>query len=206
MIHDTQVYGLGLAEEVQKELELRGLPKALFETVEVGQVEFTDLVAKLREAGTVAVYFAGYPEEAGVMIRQAWDAGLKIPLVGGDGIGQESYWMIAGPDAAKATVMTSVPDFAARPEAAAIVSRFKTLGYDLGPLAFPDYASVQVWAQAVEKAKSTSGSDVAKVLRSDRFDTVVGRIGFDAKGDLIGSATWAWWTWKDGTTVPVSNP
>ena len=37
----------------------------------------------------------------------------------------------------------------------------------------------------MEKAGSLELDAVVKTLRSDEFDTVLGRIGFDEKGDVI---------------------
>ncbi|MGH6905287.1 MAG: hypothetical protein ACREIR_21415, partial [Geminicoccaceae bacterium] len=44
---------------------------------------------------------------------------------------------------------------------------------------------------------------VAEALRSHQFDTVLGRIGFDAKGDVTGYETFVWNVWKDGKYTPV---
>jgi len=54
-----------------------------------------------------------------------------------------------------------------------------------------------VWAQAVTKAGSTDAKKVAEVLRSQTWDTVIGKLGFDAKGDLT-SSTYVWYVFKDG--------
>jgi hypothetical protein len=48
---------------------------------------------------------------------------------------------------------------------------------------FGIYAAFQVWAQAVEKAGTFETQAVAAALRGHPFDTVLGRIGFDQKGD-----------------------
>jgi hypothetical protein len=32
---------------------------------------------------------------------------------------------------------------------------------------------------------------------------VLGRIGFDAKGDVTGYETFVWYVWKDGKAAPV---
>jgi branched-chain amino acid transport system substrate-binding protein len=53
--------------------------------------------------------------------------------------------------------------------------------------------------------KETSASDAAQVaaaLRQGQFDTVLGTIGFDAKGDVTGYEPFAWDVWTDGTWVP----
>jgi len=54
-----------------------------------------------------------------------------------------------------------------------------------------------VWAQAVEKAGSLELDAVVKTLHSNEFDTVLGRISFDEKGDVIPSG-YVWNVWKDG--------
>jgi branched-chain amino acid transport system substrate-binding protein len=65
------------------------------------------------------------------------------------------------------------------------------------------YAAVQVWAQAVEKTGTTDATRIADILRQERFDTVLGRVGFDAKGDVTGLDPFVWYVWQDGDYVPV---
>jgi branched-chain amino acid transport system substrate-binding protein len=43
------------------------------------------------------------------------------------------------------------------------------------------------------------------MLHRGRFDTVLGRVSFDAKGDLEG-ASWQWQMWRNGTYGPVPRP
>ena len=44
---------------------------------------------------------------------------------------------------------------------------------------------------------------MADALRAKEFDTVLGRIGFDAKGDVTGYDTFVWYRWNDGDYAPV---
>jgi branched-chain amino acid transport system substrate-binding protein len=44
---------------------------------------------------------------------------------------------------------------------------------------------------------------VAEALHRFQFDTVLGTIGFDAKGDVTGYETFVWYVWKDGKYAPV---
>jgi branched-chain amino acid transport system substrate-binding protein len=39
-------------------------------------------------------------------------------------------------------------------------------------------------------------------LRNHQFDTVLGRIDFDDKGDLT-VQSWVWYVWKGGEYVPL---
>ena len=85
------------------------------------------------------------------------------------------------------------------PEAAAFATKFT--GAHQPPFAV--YAAFQVWAQAVEIAGTFETKAVAYVLHTHEFDTLLGRIGFDAKGDVTGYDTFIWYVWKDGKFAPV---
>jgi branched-chain amino acid transport system substrate-binding protein len=96
--------------------------------------------------------------------------------------------------------MTSTPQ-PANPEARALLARFApdvSVGADPKP-----YAAVQAWAQAVEMAGTFETKAVAEALRRHEFDTVLERIGLDAKGDVTGYDTFIWYVWKDGNFAPV---
>jgi branched-chain amino acid transport system substrate-binding protein len=61
---------------------------------------------------------------------------------------------------------------------------------------------VQVWAQAVERARALDSAALIKILHRGGFETVLGRVAFDSKGDLEG-ASWEWQQWIDGRQVPI---
>ena len=82
--------------------------------------------------------------------------------------------------------MTLVPDPPPDAGAAALAQRFDRLG---AKPAYTAYAAVQVWAPAVEKAGAFETEAAVKAPRMGEFDTVLGRIGFDAKGDVTGYHT-----------------
>ena len=42
---------------------------------------------------------------------------------------------------------------------------------------------------------------VARGLRSHTFDTMLGTLGFDEKGDVTGIEMWSWYRWENGTVV-----
>jgi branched-chain amino acid transport system substrate-binding protein len=199
ILHDGQAYGKGLAEETRKRLNERGIAEAMFEAIEPGKADYWDIVQKMRAMGVEVLYYGGYTHEAGLIIRQARENGYELQLVAGDGISNEDFGLIAGP-ASDGTLMSNPPQ-PVTTEARALLARFGpdvSAGADLKP-----YAAVQVWAQAVEKAGMFETQAVADALRTHESDTVLGRIGFDAKGDVTGYETFVWYIWKDGGSAPV---
>jgi branched-chain amino acid transport system substrate-binding protein len=143
------------------------------------------------------VYYGGYAPEAGLIIRQARDAGDHVQLVVGDGVSSEDFSLIAGP-AGVGTLMTLWPDVRENPAAAEVVANFRDANYEPAGATLNGYATVQVWAQAVEQAGSLELERVAQTLHSNQFDTVLGTIGFDAKGDVTDYDTFGWYIWNNG--------
>jgi branched-chain amino acid transport system substrate-binding protein len=86
------------------------------------------------------------------------------------------------------------------------VARFRAQGYEPLGHTLNAYATVQVWSQAVKAAGSLDFDAVIKVMHSHQFETVLGRIGFDKKGDVTGFEPWQWYVWQaDGTYVPLKE-
>src|SRR5690606_26434095 len=77
VIHDKTPYGQGLADETKKALEAAGHPGVMYEGADVGDKDCSALIAKTKEAGVTMIYWGGLHTEAGLIIRQAHDQGLK---------------------------------------------------------------------------------------------------------------------------------
>jgi branched-chain amino acid transport system substrate-binding protein len=197
ILHDGRAYSKGLAEETKKRLNERGIIEALFEAIEPGKPDYWDAIQKMRATGVEVLYFGGYMHEAGLIIRQAREHGYEFQLVAGDGIGNEDFALIAGA-ASDGTLMTW-PPIPVNPDADEFAARFT--GAFRPP--FQPYAGVQAWAQAAEIAGTFETKAVAAALRAGEFDTVLGKIGFDEKGDVTGYDTFVWNVWKDGNHAPV---
>jgi branched-chain amino acid transport system substrate-binding protein len=100
--------------------------------------------------------------------------------------------------------MIATADMRESSQAAEVVARFRAQGYEPLGTTLNAYAAVQVWAQAVTAAGSPEFEAVIEAIHSRRFDTVLGRIGFDEKGDVTGFEPWQWFVWQaDGTYVPL---
>jgi branched-chain amino acid transport system substrate-binding protein len=205
LVHDGETYGKGLVELVRQALNARGVQEAIVDTVRPGQLDFGPLLSRLAEVGAEVVYYGGYSTEAGLLIRQAREAGHGFQLVSGDALYTEQFGLVAG-DAAEGAIFSSYPDPRGNPEAAEVVARFRAAGFEPEGVTLHHYASVQVWAQAVEKIGSLSGSELAAVLRRERFPTVLGLVGFDGKGDVTGVAGFAWFIWRAGRYEPLEEP
>jgi branched-chain amino acid transport system substrate-binding protein len=193
IINDKTTYGKGLADEVKKALNADGVQEKLYESYNQGDKDFTALVSKLKLNGIDIVYDGGYHQEAGLIVRQMRDQGLQTILMAGDALADHEFSSITGP-AADGVLFTFGPDPRKRPTAAAIVKKFQDKGIDPEGYTLYSYASFQIWAQAATKAGTLDPKKVADAIHGGTWDTVLGPISFDAKGDItaIGWAVYRW--------------
>jgi len=196
IINDKSAYGKGLADETQKALEAHGGKAKLIESYTAGEKDYSALVSKLKEANIEVLYVGGYQTEAGLLARQMHDQGMHTRIVSGDALVTNEYWAITG-DIGEGTLMTFGPDPRRMVTAKAAVDEFHKAGYEPEGYTLYSYASVQIYVDAVKKAKTTELKKVEEVLHHNTFDTVIGKLSFDAKGD-IKSPGYVWYEWKGG--------
>jgi len=196
VVDDKSTYGKGLADQFKKALNAKGVTEVLHESISAGEKDYSPLVSKLKQAQADILYFGGYKTEGGLITRQMREQGLKTTLVGGDALVTDEFWSITGA-AGEGTLMTFGPDPRLDPKNAELVAAFRADKYEPEAYTLYTYAAVQAWAQAVEKAGSTDVAKVEAALKSNKFDTVLGQIGFNAKGDMDAPG-YVFYVWKNG--------
>ena len=190
----------GVAEEVKSSLNGRGVTEAVYQAFVPGRSDYGAEVAGLQAADIAVAFIGGYHTEIALMARAARDRGYAVQLVG-TGLSTEDFGLIAGP-AAEGTLYTDGPDPRSRAEAAPVVERFRASGYEPQVNTLYTYGAVQVWAQAAAQAGSLELPAMIASLREHQFDTVVGPIDFDEKGDLA-VQNLVWYVWRGGTYMPL---
>src|SRR6185503_19451419 len=149
IINDKTTYGKGLADEVKKALNAAGVKEKLYESYNMGDKDFTALVSKLKLNAIDIVYDGGYHQEAGLIVRQMRDQGLKTVLMSGDALADKEFASITGP-AGEGVLFTFGPDPRKKPTAAAIAAKFKAKNIDPEGYTLYTYAAFQIWAEAVK--------------------------------------------------------
>lgn len=197
IIHDKTPYGQGLADETKKAANAAGVTEAMYEGINIGDKDFSALIAKMKDAGVSVVYYGGLHTEAGLMMRQLADQGLKATFMSGDGIVSNELASIAG-DAVDGTLMTFAPDPRNNPNAKDIVEKFRAAGFEPEAYTLYSYAAVQVIAGAAAAAGSLEPQAVAEAAKAKGpFQTAIGELGFDSKGDIT-RPDYVMYTWRKG--------
>jgi branched-chain amino acid transport system substrate-binding protein len=195
IIHDKTTYGQGLADVARATINKGGLKEVLYEGVNKDDKDFSAIVSKLKASGADLLYWGGLHDTGGLLLRQVRDQGVKAPLMGGDGITDDEFASIAGPGA-EGTLMTYGPDPRKRPEAKAVVEKFRAKNFEPQAYTLYSYAAVQIIKQAAEAAKSLDPKKVAEQMKSgQKFKTVIGEISYDKKGDIT-RLDYVMYVWK----------
>jgi len=204
ILDDGSTYGAGLADQTRRRLRERDVHETLNARYPPGADEYAALVGQLQRAGIEVAYVGGYGPDAAQIVRTARQLGDDVQLVGGHALGMPEFWTIAG-KAGAGTIFTGRRDTGLGAATAGAVAALRAHGIEPVPGSLAAYAAIEVWAQAVERAGSPAPAAVIKELRDGRFATVLGWIGFDAKGDLEGG-DWQWQVWRENGAYELLKP
>ncbi|MBB6016152.1 branched-chain amino acid ABC transporter substrate-binding protein [Deinococcus radiopugnans] len=190
ILNDKTAYGEGLASEVEKTLKAGGATVVTNEGTEE-KSDFSSVIAKIKLQKPDAVYFGGIYTQIGIFIRQLRDAGIDIPVVGGDGLDSTELAVIAAKGANNIYYTTIAAPIEALPAAKTFVAdyrkKFKTA--PAGYSAFA-YDAAKVIAQGILNAAKANGgklpsrAQVESAIRSGKFTGLLsGEVTFNSVGD-----------------------
>jgi len=183
ILNDKTTYGKGLADETKKALNKAGFQEKMFESYNKDEKDFNAIASRLKRDNIDLVYIGGYHQQAGAILRQMRAQGMKTVMMSGDSMNDKEFASITGP-LAEGTLSTFGPDPRNKPTAKAIVEKFKAKGIDPEGYTLYTYAAMQLWLDAVKQAGTTDPQKVMKVIKAGTWDTVLGKLAFDEKGDI----------------------
>ena len=186
VLHDKGDYGKGFAESVKEFVEQKGVQVPVFEGVNPGAPDYSAVINKVGNAKVDAVVWGGYHPEASKIVQQMRQKGISAAFISEDGIKDNTFIEVAG-KYAEGVYATGPTDTSSNPMAIkAIEAHKKEFGSDPGAFFLNAYAATQALVNAIAKAKSTDYNKIVAALQSEYVDTVLGRITFDKKGDVVG--------------------
>lgn len=186
-------YSKGLAAAFVKSFKANGGEIVAEEAYVAKDTDFRATLTRIKAAKPEFVFLPGYYEEVGLILKQAREAGITVPFMGGDGWDSPKVVEIAGAKALNNTFITNhyspqdkdekiqgfVKAFKAKykgktPDA------FAALGYDTGYYV----------ADAIERAGEANPEKIRDALESVKdLSLVSGNLVLDDHHDPIKSAT-----------------
>jgi branched-chain amino acid transport system substrate-binding protein len=193
MANDKEVYGAGLARNIEASAKEQGLKLAFNEGIDPKASNYRSLAGRAKSAGADCFVFSGITANGSVQIYKDFAAALPdAKLYGPDGVAESGF---ADPkeggipasvgSRVKVSVATLAPENYP-PEGQEFFKQFEeTYGEkNPDPYAIYGYEAMQLVLDAIQRAGSTNKEDVLKAL----FDTkdrssVLGTYSIDENGD-----------------------
>ena len=203
ILHDKSPYGKGVADETKKAINKAGMREAMYEAYNDTDKDFTALINKMKQAKIDIIVLGGYHTAAALMVKQAREQGLAAKMMGFDSLETAEFAQLGGA-ATDGVLMSFPPKAEDDPKNAALVKKFRDAKYNPEGYTLFSYAAVKAWAEAAKKAGSTDAAKIAAALRSGKYDSAVGVLEFDQKGD-IKNPVYDIYLWKDGKSAPIKK-
>ena len=188
VIDDATSYSADLAQAFTTQAEEAGLTVAFEATVTPGENDYSSVATQLANVQPDLVYWTGYYQEGGLIVRQATDAGYAGAFMVADGSVDAKFAEIAGEGYTENVVgtFTQTPDMIEGADE--WIAAYEELAGDPpGPYSTQSYDAVRVMAQAIEDAGSTDFDEVVAALEGlDGFDTFAGPLTFTEDHTLSG--------------------
>ncbi len=196
IIDDTETFGKGVADEFEKEFKALGGTVVDRVGAPKSTTDYTSILTAAAAKNPDVVYFGGVTTTGGGTLRkQMAQAGMgDLPYVGPDGIvdgsgaTDGSFINIAGDAAANSYgTIAAIHDI---PNPTAFSDAYKAeYNKDPGAYSAPAYACTQVILDALKNVQATDDMAAlreairAYVTGGNKFDTILGSVGFDENGD-----------------------
>jgi branched-chain amino acid transport system substrate-binding protein len=190
ILNDKEVYGKGIAVQVQNIAKAQGLAIAGNDGIDTKAANFRSLATKIKASGADCMFFGGITQNKGVQVfKDVNAANPTMKLFGPDGVAESAFSTKLGSSVEKQTYITN-PTLDPKlypPAAQDFFSKFKQkFGNDPQPYAIYGYEAMKVALLAIQNA-GDKGNDKQAVIDAffkikDR-DSVLGKYSIDENGD-----------------------
>jgi len=188
ILHENTDYGVPFAEMFKTKCEALGSKILFIDKYNLGStIDFSGVLTKIKGMGADCIIVPGLYREASLIAKQAKEAGLDIPIVGGDGLFSDKLVELGGPAVEGVTFVGPFHHESTNPVAQKFVEKFKQK-YNALPDAWSAqaYDAVKIVIEAINRAGKADRTAIRDELAKTKdFDGVTGKTTFDDKGDCI---------------------
>ena len=193
-----QDYSVGLTDAIEKNLATLGGEVLATVSYSTGDADFRAILTQVRALKPDVIFATGYYPEAAIIVRQARELGMQMPILGGDG------WVgDALANGREALNNTYLSDHYAPDNPDPIVQTFvKTYrakyGHAPDSMVALGYDSVKVLADAITRAGTTDGPKLREAIASADLVGVTGRLKMNEKRNVDKPAVMQQVVWENG--------
>ncbi|MGI4982499.1 MAG: branched-chain amino acid ABC transporter substrate-binding protein, partial [Janthinobacterium lividum] len=185
VVDDRTAYGQGLADEFEKSVRTQGGTLVDHEFTSDQAVDFRAILTTLKARHADLVFFAGLGVQGSLFAKQARQVGFDGRLMAGATFANPAFLKLTGSAANGMLAFEQGAEIARTPGGQAFLERFRAM-YHADPVGFAAFAYNATWVaiNGMKQADSTQPAVFGPAIGKLAFQGVLGRIAFDANGDL----------------------
>jgi len=190
-IDNTSDYAKGLAQFFKENFVKNGGQVVIEEAYLQKDTDFKSTLTKIKAAKPDFIYIPGYYQEVGLIVKQAREMGINVPMAGGDGWDSAKLPEIAGKAALENTFFSSLysPDDTSDLNKEFVAEYKKAYNTNPDVFAALAYDSTLLVAKAIEDAGSADPAKIAEAMAKIKgFKGVSGEVTFNEQHNPIKSA------------------
>lgn len=190
-IDNTSDYAKGLAQFFKENFVKNGGQVVIEEAYLQKDTDFKSTLTKIKAAQPDFIYIPGYYQEVGLIVKQAREMGITVPMAGGDGWDSAKLPEIAGKAALENTFFSSLysPDDTSDLNKEFVAEYKKAYNTNPDVFAALAYDSTLLVAKAIEDAGSADPAKIAEAMAKIKgFKGVSGEVTFNEQHNPIKSA------------------
>lgn len=190
-IDNTSDYAKGLAQFFKENFVKNGGQVVIEEAYLQKDTDFKSTLTKIKAAQPDFIYIPGYYQEVGLIVKQAREMGITVPMAGGDGWDSAKLPEIAGKAALENTFFSSLysPDDTSDLNKNFVAEYKKAYNTNPDVFAALAYDSALLVAKAIEDAGSADPAKIAEAMAKIKgFKGVSGEVTFNEQHNPIKSA------------------
>lgn len=190
-IDNTSDYAKGLAQFFKENFVKNGGQVVIEEAYLQKDTDFKSTLTKIKAAQPDFIYIPGYYQEVGLIVKQAREMGITVPMAGGDGWDSAKLPEIAGKAALENTFFSSLysPDDTSDLNKEFVAEYKKAYNTNPDVFAALAYDSALLVAKAIEDAGSADPAKIGEAMAKIKgFKGVSGEVTFNEQHNPIKSA------------------
>ncbi|KZL92530.1 ABC transporter substrate-binding protein [Clostridium magnum] len=192
LVDSTSDYSKGLTKSFKETYTKLGGQIVTEQAYQAKETDFKAVLTKIKGANPDVIFLPGYYEEVGLIVKQARELGLNVPVLGGDGYDSPKLAELAGKSALNGVYYTN--HYSSKDTSAEVVKfrevfkakynkepdAFNALGYDLAYLL----------ADATKRSGEANPEKIKDALAATKeFKGVTGTVTIDKNHNPIKSIT-----------------
>ncbi|SHJ28745.1 amino acid/amide ABC transporter substrate-binding protein, HAAT family [Clostridium amylolyticum] len=192
LVDSTSDYSKGLSKNFKETYSKLGGAIVTEQAYQAKETDFKAVLTKIKGTNPEVLFLPGYYEEVGLIIKQAKELGLNVPILGGDGYDSPKLVELAGKSALNDVYYTN--HYSSKDNSPEVVKfkeafnkkygkdpdAFNALGYDLA----------YFLADAIKRSGEVNPEKIKKALEATKdFKAITGKLSIDEKHNPVKAIT-----------------